>query len=111
MRFRDFQGKKATERETEQRIMYMEPDFPKNMDADAADFIKKSISKVALRRPSAAELLNHKWVTRYTKAPRESAKPPVGSSHQGIVVDAGTPHESLRPQLSMMNVKVLPLRS
>ena len=57
------QGKKASEEETEKRIMYSEPSYPKSMDPVAAEFVRKTISKTAVKRPSASELLCHRWIT------------------------------------------------
>ena len=45
--------------------MYMEPNYPKSMDPVAAEFVRKTISKTAVKRPSASELLCHRWITEY----------------------------------------------
>uniref|UniRef100_A0A061QZC9 Protein kinase domain-containing protein n=1 Tax=Tetraselmis sp. GSL018 TaxID=582737 RepID=A0A061QZC9_9CHLO len=55
------------ERETALRIMFDENIvFPPTVSADAVDFIKRSLTKSASKRPTSAEMLNHTWVGMHT---------------------------------------------
>jgi len=110
-------GRHSKEEETEQRIMYMEPKFPADMDHDAADFVRRCISKVPRRRPAAGDLLHHRWIAQHerawrssfslddvdaTTAPARTSRSPGSSCRNSCDELLGS---ALRPQMSVISAK------